>query len=349
VAEARLRDVAREAGVHVATASRALSPATRGRVNAATAARVIAAAERLGYQVNLAARTLRTQRSMMVGVLIPAHGRPLYPPIMQGIVDALETEGYIAVLSGTGEDEERERRLFSALRGRGVDGFILATAHVRHPLLREAAALGIPTVAINRTAEDAPVSSVAADNEAGMADIVTHLAALGHHRIAHVAGPADTSTGLARTRGFLHALERLGLAYLPELAVEASLYSIADGVRAARQLLQRGERFTAIVAGNDLLALGVLDVLRENRVRCPEQVSVTGFNDHAMMDRVAPPLTTVRVPAYQMGVEAARLLLAQLSGSQLEPRHLVLPVELVVRASTAEPGSDRPVVVGRLR
>ena len=140
----------------------------------------------------------------------------------------------------------------------------------------------------------------------------------------------------------MRALERLGLTIPAELSVETETYAISEGVRAARRLLMAGEPFTAIVTGNDLLALGALDVLRESRIRCPEQVSVTGFNDLPMMDRVTPALTTVRVPQYEMGREAARLLVEQLEGAP-EVRHLVLPVELVVRDSTTQPptGGDR--------
>ena len=335
--EVRLRDVAQAAGVHVATASRALNPATRSRVNPATAARVLEEATRLGYEVNLAARALRTQRSAMIGVLIPDISRPLYPPIMRGIVDVLETAGYIALLSATDEDEARERRLFTSLRGRGVDGFILATAHVHHPLLAEAARLGVPVVTINRTSSDVPVSSVAADNEAGMADVVAHLAALGHRRLAHVAGPGDTSTGLARAAAFRAAVARHGLELDPRLDIESDSYSVAGGLRAGRQLLAVGAPFTAIATGNDLLALGVLDVMRENHIRCPEQVSLTGFHDLPMIDRLTPALTTVRVPQVEMGATAARLLLEAIADPDAEARHVVLPVELVVRASTGPP------------
>ena len=340
-ADIRLRDVAREAGVHIATASRALNPRTRDRVHPRTAAKVDAAAEQLGYEVNFAARSLRTQRSEMIGVLIPDISRPLYPPMMRGIVDVLEAHGYSALLSATDEDEARERRLVSSLRARGVDGFILATAHVRHPLLEDPATLGVPTVTLNRTATDAPVSSVAPDNEAGMADVAAHLAALGHEHIAHIAGPSNTSTGQARTAGLMRALERLGLSISPDLSVETDTYSVAEGVRAARRLLKSGRPFTAIVTGNDLLALGALDVLRESRIQCPDQVSVTGFNDLPMMDRVSPALTTVRVPQYEMGREAARLLVEQLEGDAVV-QHLVLPVELVVRESTSHPPVNGP-------
>jgi LacI family transcriptional regulator len=350
-ADIRLRDVAEAAGVHIATASRALNPRTRDRVHPRTAAKVDEAAARLGYAVNLAARSLRTQRSELIGVLIPDISRPLYPPMMRGIVDVFEAHGYSALLMATDEDEERERRLVSSLRARGVDGFILATAHVRHPLLEGAAILGVPTVTLNRTATDAAVSSVAPDNEAGMADIAAHLVALGHRRIAHIAGPADTSTGQARSAGLHQALGRLGVTIDADLDMTADTYSIGEGVRATRRLLMSGQPFTAVVTGNDLLALGTLDVLRENHIDCPGQVSVTGFNDLPMMDRVTPALTTVRVPQYEMGRIAARLLVEQLVASD-DPaavdgdkaaapvRHVVLPVELVVRASTGRPPDD---------
>ena len=285
-ADIRLRDVAREAGVHIATASRALNPRTRDRVHPRTAAKVDAAAERLGYEVNFAARTLRTQRSEMIGVLIPDISRPLYPPMMRGIVDVLEEHGYSALLSATDEDEARERRLVSSLRARGVDGFILATAHVRHPLLEDAATLGVPTVTLNRTATDAPVSSVAPDNEAGMADIAAHLAALGHEHIAHIAGPSNTSTGQARTAGSDARAGATGAEH-PGRAVRGDRHLLhRGGGQGGTPPADGGQPFTAIVTGNDLLALGALDVLRESRIKCPDQVSVTGFNDLPMMDRV---------------------------------------------------------------
>src|SRR5712691_3162960 len=203
---ATLRDVAAAARVHPATASRALNPETRILVSEDTARRVTDAAARLGYRPNPVARSLRTRRSHTVGVLIPDLNNPLFPPIVRGLEDKLAEAGYVALIGNTDGDEERERVVFEMMRARHVDGFVLATAHLRRALLAEAARAELPVVLMNRLAEDYRFPSVSADNERGIRMAVTHLAALGHRRIAHIAGPQDLSTALNRYRGVLTAM-----------------------------------------------------------------------------------------------------------------------------------------------
>src|SRR5690349_24871210 len=162
---ATLRDVAAAARVHPATASRALNPETRILVSEDTARRVTEAAERLGYRPNPVARSLRTRRSHTVGVLIPDLNNPLFPPIVRGLEDRLAAAGYVALIGNTDSDDERERMVFEQMRARHVDGLVLATARLHHPLLAEAARAEIPVVLINRLAQDysfpsVPVASV---------------------------------------------------------------------------------------------------------------------------------------------------------------------------------------------
>src|SRR5688572_5217612 len=151
---ATLRDVAADAGVHPATASRALNPGTRALVNEETARRVLDSAERLGYRPNPIARGLKTNRSYTVGVLVPDLRNPLFPPIARGIEERLEPSGYTSLLANTDNDHEREKLSFEAMRARQVDGFITATARRRHPLLRELADTGVPLVQVNRRMDD---------------------------------------------------------------------------------------------------------------------------------------------------------------------------------------------------
>ncbi len=185
-----LKDVAREAGVHPATASRALNPETRLLVSENTAGRVLAAAAELGYRPNTVARSLRTRRSHTVGVLIPDLNNPLFPPIVRGLEDRLEADGYVALIGNTDGDDARERRVFEQMRARHVDGYVLATAHLRNPLLADAVRAGVPVVLMNRIAEDYSLPSVTVDNERGMKMAVSHLVSLGHNAIACIAGPA---------------------------------------------------------------------------------------------------------------------------------------------------------------
>jgi LacI family transcriptional regulator len=329
-----LRDVAARAGVHPATASRALNPETRLLVKEETARRVLEAAELLGYHPNPVARSLRTRRSHTVGVVIPDLTNPLFPPIVRGLEDRLAAAGYVALIANTDGDGERERIVFEQMRARHADGIVLATAHLSDPLLAEAARTGLPVVLVNRMAQDHSLPSVSVDNESGMRMAVAHLIALGHRHIAHIAGPQEVSTGLYRYRGFVSAMEAHGLAADPGLIPVAKAYSIEEGTRCTRVLLDHGG-CTAVAAANDMLAVGCFAALDEAGLSCPEDLSVVGFNDMPFIDRLRPPLTTIRFPHYQVGTEAAQLLLEQISDGGGPVKVLYLAPELVVRGSTA--------------
>jgi LacI family transcriptional regulator, galactose operon repressor len=332
-----LRDVAARAGVHPATASRALNPETRLLVREDTARRVLDAAQALGYRPNPVARSLRTRRSNTVGVLIPDLTNPLFPPIVRGIEDRLAAAGYVALIGNTDGDDDRERIVFEQMRARHVDGFVLATVHLSSALLAEAGRAELPVVLVNRLAEDHSMPSVSADNERGMRLAVDHLSEMGHRRIAHIAGPQDLSTGLSRYRGFDAALRAHATAVDEDLVVVAKAFSIEEGHRCCRLLLERGAPFTAIAAGNDMLAVGCYGALEEAGVRCPEDMSVVGFNDMPFIDRLRPPLTTIRFPHYQVGTEAAQLLLERIAGEPGPVKVLYLAPELIARGSTAPP------------
>jgi LacI family transcriptional regulator len=332
-----LKDVARRAGVHPATASRALNPETRLLVSEATAGRVLAAAAELGYRPNTVARSLRTRRSHTVGVLIPDLNNPLFPPIVRGLTDRLEADGYVALIGNTDGDDAREQRVFEQMRARHVDGYVLATAHLRNPLLADAVRAGVPVVLVNRIAEDYSFPSVSVDNERGVKMAVGHLTSLGHRAIACVAGPQDVSTGLARYRGFRAAMAGAGLEVPPGRVAVARSFSIEEGYRCAREILadSTGSRFTAVVAGNDMLAVGCYQALDEAGLSCPADISVVGFNDMAFIDMLRPPLTTIAFSHYQVGAEAAQLLLERLNGAADLVKVIYLAPELVIRSSTA--------------
>jgi LacI family transcriptional regulator len=330
-----LKDVAARAGVHPATASRALGPETRLLVSEETARRVLDAAAELGYTPNPVARSLRTRRSHTVGVLIPDLNNPLFPPIVRGLDDALAAAGYVALIGNTDSDSDRERIVFEQLRARHVDGFVLATAQLRDPVLAEAARAELPVVLVNRLAEGYPFPSVSVDNERGVGMVVAHLAGLGHRRIAHIAGPQDLSTGLSRYRGFVKAMADHGLPVADDLVIFARAYSVEEGLRCCRTLLEPAGRCTAVAAANDMLALGCYAALDDARLSCPDDMSVVGFNDMPFIDRLRPPLTTVRFPHYQVGTEAAQLLLERIGGTGGPVKILYLAPEFIARGSTA--------------
>ena len=339
---ATLRDVATAAGVHPATASRALNPGTRLLVSEETARRVSEAADRLGYRPNPVARSLRTRRSHTIGVLIPDLNNPLFPPIVRGIEDRLAEHGYVALIGNTDADLAKEQRVFDQMRARHVDGFVLATAIAGSPILAEAAEDDVPVVLMNRTSQDYPFSSVSVDNEQGVRAAVAHLVSLGHTRIGHIAGPQNVSTGAARLRGFHAGMAAHSLPVTDQQIVYASAYSLDEGMRCGGELLQAGD-LTAVVVGNDMLAVGCYGALDELGLRCPEDVSVIGFNDMPFIDRLRPPLSSVRFPHYQLGTEAAALLLERIDVQDSPVKILFLAPELVTRGSTVPPagGAER--------
>ncbi|MEO3872816.1 LacI family DNA-binding transcriptional regulator [Nonomuraea sp. B12E4] len=332
-----LKDVAGEAGVHPATASRALNPETRHLVSAETAQRVHQVADSLGYQPNPIARSLKTARSASIGLVIPDLTNPLFPPIVRGIEDVLGGIGYNAWIVNTDNDPARETAAVESLRSRSVEGFVFATARLHHPFIERLAAAGTPTVLVNRRLAVSDVPSVTGDDAGGVAIAMRHLVELGHRRIVHLAGPQDLSTGVNRLRAFRQALEDHGLEDSPARLKLCSAWAETAGARAVTELLDDGVEFTAVLAGNDLLALGCYDALAGRGLSCPGDVSVVGFNDMPFVDKLSPALTTVRIPHYELGAEAARLLLERLRAPDRTARSILLPLTLVDRQSTAPP------------
>jgi len=332
-----IRDVAREAGVHPGTVSRALNEETRALVNQETAARVLQVAEKLGYRANRIARGLKTSRSHTIGVLIPDITNPLFPPILRGIEDRLAHDGYTALIVNTDNDPKRERSHVEAMRARQVDGFISATARLDRELLDEIGAGQVPLVLVNRSVEDRSVSSVTVDDRRGIKLAVDHVVSLGHSRIGHVGGPQNLSTGHQRYLGFVEAMQAAGLQVTERNVAFAGYFTEEQGAAACAALLAADPEITAIVAANDLLALGCYDAVRERGVRCPDDVSIVGFNDMPFIGRLLPPLTSVRIPHREIGTAAADLLLGQLAEGDGSANEVLLAPALVIRESTAPP------------
>lgn len=332
-----IRDVARLAQVHPGTVSRALNPRTRELVNSDTAARVLAAADELGYRPNSMARGLKTSRSFTVGVLIPDLTNPLFPPIVRGIDDRLNADGYTPLLVNTDGDPAREQASIEAMLARQVDGFIAATARLDVEPLDEAIARGLPLVLVNRTFEDGSFSACTVDDRRGSELAVEHIVGLGHVRIGYLGGPQNVSTGHRRYLGFMAAMEEAGLPVPPERLRFAGAFIEQDGARACAELLAADPSITAIITANDRLAIGCYDTLAQHALSCPADISIIGFNDMLFIDRLRPPLSSIRVPQREIGYTAADLLLEQLADENATPREVLLDPTLIVRGSTAGP------------
>lgn len=334
---ATLSDVARATGVHLSTVSRVMNPETRGMVSAEVAKRILAEARRLGYRANRAASTLATRKSNIIGVVLPDITNPVFPPILTGIEEGLRKHGYQAIVANVGADEEEQRFVINLLLGQQVDGLILATARRHDPVVRMCVEQRVPLVTVNRREESGIASCVISDDGHGMQLAVRHLLELGHRNIAHIAGLDSLSTGHFRRRGFLAAVEASGLEAGAARVFEASGHTRECGKAALLELLRRAPQTTAVVTGNDLVAIGCYDALAQLGLRCPQDVSIVGHNDVPFMDMVRPPLTTVRIRHHGMGVEAARLILQTIEARDAPVLDIRLKPELVVRGSSAPP------------
>jgi LacI family transcriptional regulator len=328
-----IRDVAELVDVHHSTVSRALSPNKRDQISPAVVKKVEKAAEQLGYFPNLVASSLKQNRSFAVGVLVPDLTNPVFPPIIRGIQDTAEAAGLTVITANTDDEEAKERSALKTMQGRSIDGIIIATALREDPIVEECIRNEIPFVLVNRTVDRDDVNAVVIDEQFGINSILEHLIGLKHRRIAHIAGPDHTSTGHERAAAFAAYLNSKGLP--SDLIETTEKFTIEEGRRGLRRLLARDNTCTAVVASNDLLALGCMDEMKELGMLVPDNMSISGYDDIQFLERMNPALTSVLVPKYEMGSQATKILLNMLEGKSTSPVLQRMRPRLVVRNSTA--------------
>lgn len=338
---ATITDVATEAGVHPSTVSRVLGGKAATTVRAETRRRVFDAADRLGYRPSALARSLRLQKTLTLGMLVPDITNPFFSSIIKGAENAARARGYNVILCNSEDEPALEASCLQALREHEVDGILIASSQMADHTIDRLRAEGFPFVLLNRATRSEADMAVVVDNRAAAREAVRHLAGLGHARVGHLAGPQRTTTGAGRMEGYRDEVEALGLEDRPDLVVEATAFSVDAGYRAASTLLDGRARPTAVFAANDLIAIGLLQRLREAGARVPRDLSVVGFNDIPLAGLLEPALTTVRVPQSEMGVAGAGLLIDHLEGRPIDDVRITLPTQLVVRASTSAPGASR--------
>lgn len=332
-----IRDVASHAGVSVATVSRVINDSPH-KVHAATRRRVLRSVVRLAYRPNAVARGLRRGTTHSIALIVPDITNPFYPAIARGVEDAARRHGFAVVLGNTDGDPKRERAYLDILRTRWVDGVLFAGVGGDVDELRTLMAQGVPAVVIARDVDGGHIDTVLADGFAGMRLATVHLLRLGHRRIAFVGGPRALPVARERLLGYRRALREYGVGARPSLVVSGDFR--VDGGRAAiRRLLARREGFTAVVAANDLMAIGAMEALRSAGRQIPQDVAVVGFDDIPFAAYVDPPLTTVVQPTYRLGALAVERLLSLMRGDHGGPRRIVLQPQLVIRRSC---GADRP-------
>lgn len=325
----RIFEVARSAGVSIATVSR-VSNGT-APVGPRTAARVRAAMERLGYSPDALARGLAARRSHTLGLLITDILMPYFPDIVRGAQEAAEAAGYVVLLGDASVHTASEDLLVKRLLERRVDGLIVASSRTTDEYARQLRSEDVPVVCINGPLGQFP-HAVQIDQRQGARLAVDHLAELGHRRIAHITGPTGVPTRAERLAAFRAALRDRGIAYDPSL-VATNVSTIDQSRSATAQLLALADPPTAIFTYNDRLAVGSYQAIRAAGLVIGRDVSVVGFDDIPMTEWLDPPLTSVRQPRRDMGRTAVDILLTALRG-EAAPDLVVVQPTLVVRGST---------------
>lgn len=332
-----IKEIAKRARVHHTTVSRVLNPKTRSMVSTEVATRILRIAADLNYKRNVFASGLRTNRSCTVGVVVPDLTNPVFPPIVRAAERTLSKAGYVTIIADADNRRESERAILGSMRSHHVDGLILATALLEDELVKDCQRRNLPMVLVNRELAKDQVTSVVTDDVKGMLLVVEHLKALGHRRLAYLGGPLNTSTGLSRRKGFLAALHALELPIDERIIVNCTSFTEQAGMTGALTLLAGERGFTAIVAGNDMLALGCYAALERGGLACPADISVTGYNDMPFAGRLRPPLTSVHIRHEEIGAQAARLLLMKMQVPDTHLASVYLEPTLMVRASSGKP------------
>jgi LacI family transcriptional regulator len=329
-----MEDVARAAGVSVATVSKVVNG--RYGVSRATIERVSAVVDELGYETSLGARSLRSHQTNVIGVLV-AEFEPFSTELLKGVSEAIASTDYdLLAFSGghRGDTVGWERRSLARLGGSLIDGAIIVT-----PTVGEARG-GIPVVAIDPHTGRSDVPTVDADNTAGAVLATEHLLRLGHRRIALLGGRADLESARLREGGFRRAMAAAGVE-IDESLVRVGGYRSDTAEGPARELLSRSDRPTAVFAANDLSAIRTMEVARGLGLRVPEDVSVVGFDNIPESALAHPPLTTIDQPLHEIGAAALHILVGLLRGEPPEHVHVQLPTSMVERSSCAPPATGR--------
>lgn len=330
------QDVAKQAGVSVATVSRVLnnSPHVSQRVRH----KVLSAVEELNYQPNRTAQRLRAGRSHVIGLIISDIQNPFFTSVVRGIEDVAYQHGYSLVLCNSDEDPEKEKLYVNVMRSEEVAGVILASASEANPQVDDLLAYNIPVVAIDREIKDRSIDAVLAANIEGARSAVTHLIGLGHRHIGFIGLPLTRTPGKERHAGYLRALREHNLPVTPDF-IRISDAKQQGGHDSARDLLASQPGITALFVANNLMTLGALDAIRARGLRIPDELSIIGFDDMPWASLLQPPLTAIAQPTYELGQRAAELLLARLNARDKPVTREHLPTTLVVRGSTSKPRS----------
>ncbi len=331
-----IHDVAAAAGVSATTVSRHL-----GGQSVRSAERIQAAIEELDFRPRPAAQSLKSGATGSVAVIVPDITNPYFAAVVKGVELISRQDDYHIFLYNTEEDGDREAAILADLRGR-VDGVILTPADESLEAQARLLSTGIPIVLLDReVGAGGEFDSVLIDNDGGAGQAADYLLGLGHIRIGLISGPAATTPGHARYRGFMSRMDAHDVE-LPASHIQISDFREDGGYQATLRLLSLESPPTAIFVTNNLMCVGVLRALHDMRVSVPDEISVVGFDDLQLAELLSPPLTVIGRPMEEQGTLAIRLLLNRLAGRSVKPRTIVLDTRLIIRESCTAPSTNRP-------
>jgi len=326
---ATMRDVALHAGVSVTTVSHVLN-GTRF-VSKDLEARVKQAVEKLAYQPDRRARSLRLGRSETIAVIVSDIGNTFFSTIVNGIEDRFLGSGYGVLLCNTGEDATVEERCISMMEEQRVDGFIVAPTLKGEETLFPLSQQGIPLVVVDRPL-NLEVDQVFSDNEQGGYDAARHLLALGHRRLGIIVEIAGIRSFDDRLAGWRRALDEASIAIRHGDVRQAGL-EVEGAASATKELLDGPDPVTAIFGSNNLMTMGILKHLKAARIECPQEISIIGYDDPPWAESFRPALTSIAQQPFEMGYQAAEMLVNRIEGDTSPPKHVCLDCELRVRES----------------
>ncbi|MEV0443442.1 LacI family DNA-binding transcriptional regulator [Streptomyces spectabilis] len=334
MASVGIKDVAARAGVSVATVSRVLN--AHASVSPAARARVLDAVAELGYRPNTLARSLRTDQTRTLGLVISDVLNPYFTELARSVEEEARALGYSIIFGNADERPEVQDHHIRTLLDRRIDGLLVSPADGGSALVLDAARAGTPMVFVDRWIPGADVPVVRADGRGAVRDLVAHLHALGHRRLAIIAGPAATTTGSERVEAFRDALAEYGLD-LPAAYVGQGDFQAASGRRATERFLDLPTPPDVVFAADNLMALGALDAVRARGLRVPHDIALAAFDDIPWFVHTDPPITAIAQPTGELGRAAVRALADRIEGRT--PQSVTLPARLVVRRSCGEPAA----------
>ncbi len=330
-----IKDIAKEAKVSIATVSRVINNKSEG-VGQETRERIQKIIKDMNYYPNRVARGMVTKKSNILGLILPDISNPFFPDLVRGLEDTASKSGYNIVLCNSDNNKDKEASYIRVLKENNAAGiFYISVIKKNDNNLNLLLDSKIPFVLMDRRINIEKVPKIYTDNMTGMYEMVEYLIENGHNHIAYISGPKHNSSSDQRLEGYKKALSDSGISVNVDI-IKIGDYKIESGRQHMLDLLEQGNKFTAVACANDMMAVGALEVLKDKKLKVPKEISITGYDDIFMASVTSPKLTTVAQPKYEMGCIAAELMIKLVQGQKISRMEVILHSTLAIRESVAK-------------